>query len=122
MNLALKRLAILNADPKAKIAMADQVNALSKHSESTLQAKKEVGEYFADYLMDNGYHPGESATLIQQMIKSSFPTITKSGRVTAENVENRLLTIAKLMNRYIELDNKDDSEAVKIGLLLKDTK
>jgi hypothetical protein len=90
-------------NPVIRQHVADQVNALMRDEEATRLAKQEMGEWFADYMLNHGYHPGEVAPVLKRMIESTFPAITQhGGLVTPDTLEARYLNIIKILNSQIQ--------------------
>ena len=105
-SLASKQLHNLKHHPDMRDAAAASINALWDNEEETLRTKHEMGEWFTDYMVNNGYHPGEAATLMKHMIMTSFPPLTKGGgKVSPENIEGRLLRIVKLCNHFMDMED-----------------
>jgi len=76
------------------------------------KAKKELGEWFTDYLVDVGYTPEENSTLLKQFIVSAFPPLFEGGSdaVGADDIEVVILRFMKLVrtHAYIE-DHRGDA-------------
>jgi hypothetical protein len=110
-NIAESRLAMLNneSNPEIREHVANQANALMMDEEGTRRAKQEMGEWFADYMLNHGYHPGEFAPVLKRMIESAFPPITQhGGLVTPDTLEARYLNIIKILNNHIHMEEGND--------------
>ena len=62
-----------------------------------------LGQWFADYLRDNGYHAQTRPLVVKQLILSAFPTITEGDELTPENLEEALINERGLANHYLDL-------------------
>jgi hypothetical protein len=114
-DLAQQRLLIIHQQPESKQQLINAFNAL--HMVDKDKAKltnDELGAWFSDYLVDNGYFPGEQAPILKSMFMASFPKLS-SKDVTAENIESRFVRIAKLMNDYMQREGLDDEYEPWIG-------
>jgi hypothetical protein len=110
-DIAEDRLAMLKKvdNPEIRQHVANQVNSLVLDEERTRRAKQEMGEWFADYMLNHGYHPGEAAPVLKRMIESTFPNITPhGGLVTPDTLEARYLNIIKLLNNHIQHEEGND--------------
>jgi hypothetical protein len=104
-DIAEGRLAMLKKanNPVIRQHVADQMNLLVRDEEATRLAKQEMGEWFADYMLNHGYHPGEVAPVLKRMIESTCPAITQHGVfVTPDTLEARYLNIIKILNSQIQ--------------------
>jgi len=68
------------------------------------ELKRELGEWFADYMVDAGYQIDESPFIFKQLILSAFPRVIPPGdtEFTKENIEQATLNFARLYNHYLE--------------------
>merc|ERR1711871_1156587 len=71
------------------------------------KAKKELGEWFADYLVDNGYMPDDNPTLFKQLIASAFPPLLEGGieKFTPDHFEIVMLRFLKLIRTHAYIDD-----------------
>lgn len=74
------------------------------------QSKKELGEWFTDYLEDNGWWLENDPTAMKMMIMNAFPRLVRD--LNADNIEVSTLLILKVMNQHINLANAANSESV----------
>ena len=77
--------------------------ALAANSEEANQINTEVGQWFADYLSDNGYYAHTNPGMIKEMIMNAFPTITQQPELDPENLEQVLLNMRRLYAQHAEL-------------------
>lgn len=77
------------------------------------QQKKELGEWFTDYLMDNGYWIENDPTPMKMMIMGAFPRLVRD--INADNLEIGTLLMMKVMNNHMTLANA--TEGTVTGLL-----
>lgn len=62
---------------------------------------QEMGQWFADYMMDAGYVIEDSPIMHKQMIMKAFPRINPSGQeITTDNAEQVILNYSRLLNNY----------------------
>lgn len=118
LEMAEERLMLVNQKPEAREMLAPQVNSMFKDQDATLRVKQEMGEWIGDYMLDNGYHPGEASILFKHIVRKAFPTVTKHGVVTPDNMEARLLAIMRLLNNLIQVED-DCLKSDTLGLLGK---
>ena len=76
--------------------------------------KREVGEWFADYIVDNGYAIQISPQLIKHMIRTAFPPISKGGleQCTPETLEKTVLRAMRVLAQFemiAKLQDEDES-------------
>jgi hypothetical protein len=65
-----------------------------------------LGQWVADYLVDNGYHPHVQSVMVKQMMLSAFPTITHDKEYTPENLEEALVRRRQIMKQYVEMHER----------------
>ncbi|KAL7526831.1 hypothetical protein ACHAXR_004341, partial [Thalassiosira sp. AJA248-18] len=83
----------------------------------------DVGQWFADYLVDSGYALHLDSTLIKQTVMSSFPVINRSrAPLHPDNCEQILLEIDKIYTRLIETEGFDEGEEMSIASVLKNAR
>ena len=119
-NYAQEDFAFFKSDIAAFIGSADMSDTETRHqiAEKVKKARigdeeralfsKGMGSWFADYLVSAGYRVEESPMLFKQMMMSAFPVISKEQDVTAENVEQILLNLTKVVDGYLEEDEAPD--------------
>lgn len=75
-----------------------------RDTEERAELKQEVGQWFADYLDDNGYAIQISPPLIKYMIRTAFPPIAKRGieSATPENLEKMVLRYIRVVSNFHE--------------------
>jgi hypothetical protein len=69
--------------------------------------KKELGEWFADYLTDNGYMVENDPTPFKMMIMNAFPPLPKDP--TADTLVLFMTKTLKVMNTHIQLGEAEKS-------------
>jgi hypothetical protein len=89
-------------DTETRRQIAEKVKAARISEKERELFSKEMGSWFADYLVVAGYSVEESPMMFKQMIMSAFPVINKDQDLTAENVEQVLLSFAKVVGGYLE--------------------
>ena len=70
---------------------------------SSEQNTRDLGQWIADYLQDQGYHPDVQHHVIKLMIMSAFPTISKGGTISPDNVEQVLTNTKAVDNTYLQV-------------------
>lgn len=102
--------------------LCDQINRSMEgaNPEEVEAFNTHMGKWIADYLVDSGYEPHMDATLIKQIIMSSFPVLNK-GKAPFHplNIERILLENQKLYTRLIEMEGFDEGAEMRIGRVLK---
>eukprot|EP00957_Ditylum_brightwellii_P165844 12626693-Ditylum_brightwellii.AAC.1 len=70
---------ITGADPEKELSEICVLYNAAIYSDEKLMKENScnLGQWFSDYLMDNGYHPHISSFLIKEMIISAFPPFTQ---------------------------------------------
>jgi len=107
-DMAERHLGVLKEKEEHKRELVEALNFQeSSNSERAEADRQQIGEWMSQYLVDNGYRPGEHCTMLKAMTKSSFPRLS-SREVTIENVETRMVRIARLMNDYMEREGLDE--------------
>lgn len=92
---------------KDVIELCDMMNAARGGDEDlAAAANTDLGQWIADYLADNGYHPHINSLMIKQMILSAFPSVTCEKEYTPENLGDVLLRSIQVMNEYLQLQEK----------------
>ena len=69
--------------------------------------KKELGEWFADYVTDNGYMVESDPTPFKMMIMNAFPPLPKDP--TADTLLLYMTKTLKVMNNHIQLGEGEKS-------------
>mmetsp|Transcript_15845 Transcript_15845/g.23536 ORF Transcript_15845/g.23536 Transcript_15845/m.23536 type:complete len:698 (+) Transcript_15845:100-2193(+) len=103
-------------------AFCDQINRSSEVSnqDEVDAANADVGKWFADYLIDSGYHPHTDSTAIKQLIMTSFPVVNKGAAPFHPlNIERILLEYQKGYTRLIEMEGYDEGNEMRIGRVLQ---
>jgi hypothetical protein len=95
-------------DTETRRQITERVNDARISDKERELFSKEMGSWFADYLVGAGYRVEETPTMFKQMIMSAFPVINKEQDVTAENVEQVLLNFAKVVDGYLEDEEVPD--------------
>ena len=91
---------INNKDP----SIPRTIHALNHGFPDEMQRQhKEIGEWFGDYLKDNGYMGMTPVQNIKMMIIKSFPAIHNQGEeLTPQNFEEACLNLNRLYNRHLD--------------------
>jgi hypothetical protein len=71
---------------------------------------KELGQWFGDYLKDNGYQAHAMITLIKEMVLVTFPPVFKDP-ISPENAESALLQLQFIQQEYLKV--KEDCQYTK---------
>jgi hypothetical protein len=66
----------------------------------------DLGRWIGAYLKDKGYNPHTQSLLIKQMVLSAFPPVKEEQEYTPENLEEYLVKNRRVMNQYLELQDK----------------
>lgn len=78
--------------------------ALNTDPEEKKKISHELGEWFGDYLLDNGYEAQIDGALLKTMINAAFPPIKKGDEeYTPENLERNLLNSRNVYGQYVGL-------------------
>ena len=74
----------------------------------------EIGQWFGEYMRDNGYIGPQSAQAIKLMITKAFPKLYPGGQMNVDNFEQVLVNTERVFNHYIggEIKQKE-----KYGLM-----
>lgn len=74
------------------------------------ELKRELGEWFAAYMVDAGYQIDESPFVFKQLILTAFPRVIPLGdtEFTEDNIEFATLNFARLYNHYLEEQENSD--------------
>lgn len=81
-----------------------------------ISAEHAIGQWFAEYLADNGYFMIGSPSLIKIMIMGAFPLLTPDKQLTEENFEAAMLSLRSLYNKYLKLEKKRARELTVAAL------
>ena len=73
------------------------------------EASRELGQWFGEYLADNGYTPHTASVLMKQLFISSFPPLTRDRDFTEDNVMDYLLRSRKVLATHVEQENKNNT-------------
>lgn len=78
-------------------------------SEEKETVKQELGDWFTDYLLDNGYHMQVPPQLMKYAIRSAFPPIYKGGlqNMQPEDLEEHPLNLMRVLNHFKILEEAD---------------
>jgi hypothetical protein len=94
------------SDPSFKANLPEMCNkvnsSLTANPETIDEVHRELGQWFGDYLLNNGYQAHFTSTLIKEMILAAFPPIT-AGDIRPDNVEETLLKLRFIYNEYLRL-------------------
>ena len=71
------------------------------------EASSDLGQWFGQYLADNGYTPHTTSVLLKQLFMSSFPPLGRDEEFTEDNVEEYLLKTRKVLSRHVEQEKKN---------------
>ena len=103
---ALAELSNANSDITAH-ELCDLMNtAVSGDPEAVKETTTDVGQWVADYMTANGYHPHLNSLLIKQMVMVAFPTINQDGEYTPKNLETSLLRARQILGNYRDHEEK----------------
>ena len=80
--------------------------ALYGNEEIVQEHTDDLGRWIGAYLKDKGYNPHMQSMLIKQMVLSAFPPVKEEQEYTAENLEEYLVKNRRVMNQYVELQDK----------------
>jgi hypothetical protein len=80
----------------------------SRHSPDVIkEVDQELGEWFTDYLKDNGYMDMYTTGFAtKQMIMAAFPLITHEKEWTPETLKERLLNTSRVYRKFVEIDDQ----------------
>lgn len=69
---------------------------------NTLESNhEEIGQWFGEYMRDNGYIGPQSAQAIKLMITKAFPKLYPGGQMNVDNFEQVLVNTERVFNHYI---------------------
>lgn len=105
------------SDSTFREQMVQQCHTSRPPNEYIDQQKKELGEWFTDYLVDNGWWIENDPTPMKMMIMNSFPQLPHP--LTADNAQLYFLRMLKVMNQQIRLSNDEDSTKLMNVLAFK---
>lgn len=66
----------------------------------------DLGRWIGAYLKDKGYNPHTQSLVIKQMVLSAFPPVREEQEYTPENLEETLVKTRRVMNYYLEAQDK----------------
>ncbi|KAL3897562.1 MAG: hypothetical protein SGARI_006886, partial [Bacillariaceae sp.] len=79
----------------------EQANkSLAANTQEAKDINSELGQWFADYLSDNGYYAHTNPGMVKEMIMNAFPTIIQEEELNPENLEQTLLNMRRLYAQH----------------------
>jgi hypothetical protein len=99
---------IANPDREMELQeLCDMVNGANNGDPEVInETNSDLGQWVADYLADNGYHPHLNSLVIKQMVLSAFPSITREKEYTPDNIKDALLLSNQVMHEYLAHQEK----------------
>lgn len=99
-----QRLAVLHNSPELTENYVQVLNDSFVSGTDSLDAmKRELGDWFADWLHCNGYLLGlENAQIFKGLVMESFPRIIDGTEARVDNVEEILIKMDRVLNRFLE--------------------
>jgi len=107
--------ALSNAPEEEKLRYVETLSATSPNEDEVVEAKKEMGEWACDYFEDNGYFLGTgNPQILKGIFMKFFPRINDGPQLSVEGVEEHLITLTRLINDQIELENLHKNKISKM--------
>ena len=103
-NIESQLLAVIEENGPEKVEeICDVLNTIYGISpEDKERNTHDMGQWIADYLLDNGYNPHVQTTSLKLMIMAAFPTITNDQRYSPENIKDSIVRTKQVDDRYLK--------------------
>mmetsp|Transcript_46454 Transcript_46454/g.129429 ORF Transcript_46454/g.129429 Transcript_46454/m.129429 type:complete len:728 (+) Transcript_46454:189-2372(+) len=94
-------------DPAVRDEMVKGINESRATPEQQAESRRELGEWFTDYLAANGWWADDNPMVMKELIMSAFPHVSDP-EITADTIESTIVKSLRVMNRNIDLAEDQD--------------
>jgi len=94
-------------DPVFRADTVKNINAARATPKEQEESKRELGEWFADYMSANGYWADDNPAIMKEMIMAAFPHVSDPV-LTEDNIESALVKGLRVINRLVQLAEDQD--------------